>query len=113
MQIRPLMIMVPFLATISASTVVQAIGEPSFDARAAARSSHADLAQLEPPIGHRQPTLDDLPQWLRKKSQARRQRKPRKQAVQTSSKRINVTDNDARRGQDPMTAFPEFATLAE
>jgi hypothetical protein len=46
---------------------VQAIGEPHSDARAnvAARSWHIDLAQLEAPIGHRQPTLDDLPPWLR------------------------------------------------
>jgi hypothetical protein len=59
--------MVPLLAMILVSPVVQAVGEPSSDARVAAtaRSSRADLAQLEAPIGHRQPTLDDLPPWLR------------------------------------------------
>ena len=67
MQIRLSMTMVPLLATILVSPVVQATGEPSSDARlnATARSSRADLAQLEAPIGHRQPTLDDLPPWLR------------------------------------------------
>jgi len=66
MQIRSSMTIVPLLATIL-GPVVQAIGEPSSDARltATARSSRADLAQLEAPIGHRQPTLDDLPLWLR------------------------------------------------
>jgi hypothetical protein len=51
--------------------------------------------------------------FVRKKSQTRKQRKRRKPAVQTSSKRTSVTDSDARQGQDPMTAFPEFVTLAE
>ena len=51
--------------------------------------------------------------FVRKKSQTRRQRKPRKRGVQTSSKKISVTDNDARQGHDPMTAFPEFATPAD
>ena len=67
MQIRPSMTMVPLLATILVSPVVQAIGELSSDARltATASSSRGDLAQLEAPIGHRQPTLGDLPPWLR------------------------------------------------
>jgi hypothetical protein len=67
MQIRALTTMAPLLAMILVSPVVQAIGEPSSDARVAAtaRSSRADLAQLEAPIGHRQPKLDDLPPWLR------------------------------------------------
>ena len=51
--------------------------------------------------------------FVRKKSQTRRQHKPRKQGVQTSSKEISVTDNDARQGHDPMTAFHEFATPAD
>jgi hypothetical protein len=51
--------------------------------------------------------------FVRKKSQARKQRKRRKPAVQTPSKRTSVTDSNARQGQDPMTAFPEFVTLAE
>jgi len=62
MQIRLSMTMIPLLVMILASSVVQAIGEPSADARAAAG---IDLAQLEAPIGHRQPTLEDLPPWLR------------------------------------------------
>jgi hypothetical protein len=67
MQIRALTTMVPLLAMTLVSPVVRAVGEPSSDARVAAtaRSSRADLAQLEAPIGHRQPTLDDLPPWLR------------------------------------------------
>jgi hypothetical protein len=51
--------------------------------------------------------------FVRKKSQARKQRKSRKRAVQTSSKRTSVTDSDVRQGQDPMTAFPEFVILAD
>jgi hypothetical protein len=64
MQIRP---MVLLLVMILVRCLVQAIGEPSTDARAAAaaRSWRIDLAQLEAPIGHRQPTLEDLPPWLR------------------------------------------------
>jgi hypothetical protein len=67
MLIRPSMTMVPLLAMILVNPVVQAIGEPSSDARVAAtvRTSRADLAVLPAPIGHRQPTLDDLPPWLR------------------------------------------------
>jgi hypothetical protein len=69
MHIQPSITMVPLLATILVSPVVQAIGEPSSDARviAAARAPHADLAVLQAPIGHRQPTLEDLPPWLREK----------------------------------------------
>src|ERR1700722_16421277 len=60
------MIMVPLLATILASQVVQT-REPSFDARVTATtgSSRAQLAVLPAPVGHRQPTSDDLPPWLR------------------------------------------------
>jgi hypothetical protein len=67
MQIRSSMIMVPLLATVLASQVVHAIGEPFFDARVTATtgSSGAQLAVLPAPVGHRQPTLDDLPPWLR------------------------------------------------
>jgi hypothetical protein len=48
MHIRPSMTMVPLLATILVSPVVQAIGDPSSDARVTvtARSSRADLAVL-------------------------------------------------------------------
>jgi hypothetical protein len=50
--------MVPLLATLLVGPVVQAIGEPSSDAR-------VDRVVLPAPVGHRQPTLDDLPPWLR------------------------------------------------
>jgi hypothetical protein len=63
MQIQPSMIIVSLLATILLSPIVQAMSKARVTATA--RSSHADLAQLEAPIGHRQPTLDDLPPWLR------------------------------------------------
>jgi hypothetical protein len=67
MQIRSSIIMVPLLATIMLSQVAHAIGEPSFDARVIATtgSSRAQLVVLPAPVGHRQPTLDDLPPWLR------------------------------------------------
>ena len=67
MQIRPTMIVVPLLATILVCQVVQAIGEPSSDARVTEMtgSSRTQLAVLPAPVGHRQPTLDDLPPWLR------------------------------------------------
>ena len=118
MQIPPSMTMIPLLAMILASSVVQAIGEPSADARAAAaaaaRSWRIDLAQIEAPIGHRQPTLQDLPPWLREQEKPGAEATQAPQAgVQTSSKRTSVTNSDARRGQDLMTACPEFATLAD
>jgi hypothetical protein len=52
---------------------------------------------------------------VRKKSQVPRQtqRKPRKRALQTLIKKINVTDNDESRGCDPTTAFPESVTHAD
>src|ERR1700739_345987 len=67
MQIRSLVTMIPLLATILVIPVIQAIGEPSSDAgaTATARSSRVHLAVFQAPIGHRQPTLDDLPLWLR------------------------------------------------
>jgi hypothetical protein len=105
--------MVPLLAMILVSPVVQAVGEPSSDARMAATagSSRADLAQLEAPIGHRQPTLDDLPPWLREEEKAgtgQAQRKSRKLAVQTSSKKVVVRNNNGRRACGRMTAFHEI-----
>jgi hypothetical protein len=78
MQIRPSMTMVLLLATVLVSLVVQA-REPSSDVRvaAAARSWRIDLAQLlEAPIGHRQPTLDDLPPWLREEEKPGTEAKP-------------------------------------
>src|SRR5215831_12505504 len=78
MQIPPSTIMVPLLATIMVSPVVQAIGKPSSDAivTATARSSRTDLAVLQAPIGHRQPTLEDLPPWLREREKPDTQANP-------------------------------------
>jgi hypothetical protein len=42
MQIRPTMIVVPLLATILVSQVVQAIGEPSSDARVTETTGTSD-----------------------------------------------------------------------
>jgi hypothetical protein len=66
MQIRPV-IVVLFLATSLASPAVAAIGAPWSGLRFAltAQSSGGILAVLQAPVGHRQPTLDDLPDWLR------------------------------------------------
>ena len=57
MHVRPSMTLVLLLATILVSPVVQAIEEPS--------SGATHLVVLAAPVGHRQPTLDDLPPWLR------------------------------------------------
>jgi len=59
MQSRPSMTMIPLLVTILVGTVGQTIEEPSSDARI------VQLVVLPAPVGHRQPTLDDLPPWLR------------------------------------------------
>jgi hypothetical protein len=78
MQIRPSTTMVPLLATILVSAVVQAIGAPFSDARITApgTSPRADLGVLQAPIGHRQPTLDDLPPWLREVERPGNEAKP-------------------------------------
>src|SRR5262249_40048918 len=95
MQIRPAVTMVPLLATVLVSPVVQATGEPSSDPRAAAaaRSWRIDLAQLEAPIGHRQPTLDDLPPWLREEE------KPGAEATQSPQAGSADIEQDQRHGQ--------------
>ena len=103
MQIRSSMIMVPLLATILASQVVHAIGEPSFDARVTATtgSSRAQLAVLPAPVGHRLRWMTYRHGFVRLKSRARRQ-VPRK------------TWNRAERpGDGLMTAFLKFANLAD
>ena len=104
MQIRSSMIMVPLLATILASQVAHAIGEPSFDARVTATtgSSRAQLAVLPAPVGHRQPTLDDLPPWLRQIEE------PGPQASQRKT-----WNRGERPGDGLMTAFLKFANLAD
>ena len=92
MHIRASMPMVPLLATILVSPVVQALGEPASDARlaATARSPRADLALLEAPIGHRQPTLEDLPPWLREEE------KPGTEANPTQDSQAGSADVEQR-----------------
>jgi hypothetical protein len=92
------MTMFPLLTAILLSPVVQAIGEPSSDARgtATARPARAVVAQLEAPVGHRQPTLDDLPQWLREEE------KPGAEANPTQDSQAGTADveqGDQRHGQ--------------
>ena len=97
MQIRPSMTTVSVLV----NPVVQATGEPSSDVRvaAAARSWRIDLAQLDAPIGHRQPTLDDLPPWLREEE------KPGTEAKPTQDPQAGSTDVEqkGRRGGERRT----------
>ena len=90
MRIQPSMLMVPLLATMP--MIVQAIGEASSDAKATAtaRSSHADVAQLQAPIGHRQPTLNDLPPWLREEE------KPGAEASPTQNSQAGSADVEQR-----------------
>jgi hypothetical protein len=79
-------------------------GEPSSDARVTETtgSSRTQLAALPAPVGHRQPTLDNLPPWLREiEKQARRQAQRK------------TRNSDERPGDGLMTAFLEFANPAE
>jgi hypothetical protein len=94
MRIRPSITMIPLLATMLVSPVVQAIGEPSSDARvtATARSPRADLAVLQAPIGHRQPTLEDLPPWLREKEKPGTEANPPQDSEQPRTPRVRPDD---------------------
>jgi hypothetical protein len=67
MHIQPPLTMVALLAMMLMSPAVQAIGVPSSDAGidATTESSRTNVAVLPAPTGHRQPTLNDLPPWLR------------------------------------------------
>ena len=67
MQIGPTMTTGAVLATVLIGPVFQAIGEPSPNVTAAVTftSSRAEVAQLQAPIGHRQPTQNDLPPSVR------------------------------------------------
>ena len=89
---QPSMTMFSLLAALLLSPVVQAVGEPSFDVSltATARSPRAVLAQLEAPIGHRQPTLDDLPPWLRQEE------KPSTDANPTQDPQVGNADVEQR-----------------
>jgi len=53
--------------------------------------------------------------FVTKKSPALKQvqRKTRKLAVQTSSKKVGIMSNDERRGHNPTMAFPEFIIPAD
>ena len=105
-RVRPMRIWSAIIGVWATMLVmpVQAIEEPHLDARAnaAARSWHIDLAQLEAPIGHRQPTLDDLPPWLRdeEKPGAETQEAPQAGGVDAEQK-------DQRHGRRAPRAKPD------
>jgi hypothetical protein len=67
MQIRPTITTGAVLAIVLVGPVFQAIGEPSPNVTVAGpfKSSRAELAQLQAPVGHRQPTQNDLPPSVR------------------------------------------------
>src|SRR6478736_6791168 len=60
MQIRPVIPLASVLAGMLASLAV----EP-FSAKLTATTKSVHVAQLPAPTGHRQPTMNDLPPWLR------------------------------------------------
>lgn len=67
----------------------------SLPANVAAQASALDhLAAMEAPVGHRQPTLNDLPSWLRKQETGRSGRRQTEGAG-------SGTDGMQRREQDP------------
>ena len=96
MRIRPLMRMIS-LAVLLVSPV-QAIGGPSSNAgfTATPMTVRGVLAQLEAPIGHRQPTLDDLPEWLREEEKPGAAANPT-QAPEAGT--VDVDQEDQRHGQ--------------
>jgi hypothetical protein len=98
MQIRPSMTLVALLMAALVSPAVQAIEEPSLDARvtATAISSRAHLAQLPAPVGHRQPTRDDLPEWLREEENPSEEANP-SQAPQAGT--ADVEQGEQHHGQ--------------
>ena len=78
MQIRPIMTTGAFLATTLVGPVFQAIGEPSRDVTVAVtvKSPRAELAQLQAPVGHRQPTQNDIPPSVREEEAPRAEATP-------------------------------------
>jgi hypothetical protein len=92
------MTLICLLTATLVSPVVQPIGVPSFDAKLTpiGNSSRAKLAQLEAPIGHRQPTLDDLPEWLREEEKPGAEANPT-QAPQAGA--ADVEQEDQHHGQ--------------
>jgi hypothetical protein len=87
MQIRTSMIMAPLLATILVGPIVQAIGEPSSDARV------THLVVLPAPVGHRQPMLNDLPPWLREVEKPGAQASPKQDTEQQGTPRGRPDDD--------------------
>ena len=104
MQIRPLMTMALLLATILVSAVAQINRGTISDGRVTttARSSRADLVQLEAPIGHRQPTLDDLPPWLREEE------KPGTEANPTQNSQAGSADVEQRGRRNEQRRTPRI-----
>src|ERR1700736_6734554 len=103
MPIRPSMTMVPLLAAILVSPVVESIWEPSSETRVSATAGlRADLAQLEAPIGHRQPTLNDLPPWLREEE------KPGTEANPTQDSQAGSADVEQRGRRNKQRRTPRI-----
>jgi hypothetical protein len=88
MRIRPSMTMVPLLATTLVIPVVEAMGQPSSDPR----TPHVHVAVLPAPIGHRQPTLDDLPPWLREKEKPGTEANPPQDSEQPRTPKVRPDD---------------------
>jgi hypothetical protein len=105
MQDRPSMTLVASLTAALIIPAVQAIEKPSLDARvkATATSSRAHLAQLPAPIGHRQPALDDLPEWLREEESPNAEANPT-QAPEAGT--ADVEQGDQRNGQRRKSRTP-------
>src|ERR1700757_973762 len=76
MRIQPSMTIIS-LAVLLVSPV-QAVKKQSSSAASSAvpMTLRGVLAQLEAPVGHRQPTLDDLPPWLREEEKPGTEAKP-------------------------------------
>jgi hypothetical protein len=115
MRIRPTMTTVPLLVMMLVGPVIQAIGEPSPYVRVAAtaKSSRADLAQLQAPIGHRQPTQNDIPPSVRQEEAPSAEANPQQdsQGGVATGKEVGLRSNDERRVYSPM-AFHGFAIPA-
>jgi hypothetical protein len=104
MQIRSSTTMIPVLATILASAVVQATGAPFPGPKVTAPGTlpRAQLAVLQAPIGHRQPTLDDLPPWLRQKE------KPGPEANPTQDSQAGGADAEQRGRRNEQRRAPRI-----
>jgi hypothetical protein len=88
------MIAVPLVATMLVEPV-QATEEPSSEAGAVATtgSQRADhLAVFQAPVGHRQPTLEDLPPWLREQEKPAPDANPTPDAQQRRAPKARPDD---------------------